>query len=128
MMRAIVIAVFAGACGGFLVAASCGAEGASDDARTYGKTVIKVVDGQRFQLPEDMPLQSKNNIIAPMPIEQYIAMKFERLEERLQRIEADVAALKKKDKMLMRDTRVTKDDIEVIKKASESIVEGVKGK
>jgi hypothetical protein len=54
------------------------------------KTIIKTVDGLKFDVPEDRPIEKKHSIIAPMPLDEYVAMKFLKLEDRLQKIENSI--------------------------------------
>ena len=49
--------------------------------------VIKSVDGLKFRVPEDMPIEKKNGIVAPMDLTEYVAIKFSRTEKRLRNIQ-----------------------------------------
>lgn len=49
--------------------------------------VVKVVDGHKFRVPEDMPIEKKDGIIAPMEISEYISRKFAKLEKRVEGME-----------------------------------------
>jgi hypothetical protein len=62
--------------------------GLKEDAE--GKTVIKTVSGLKFEVPEDRPIEERNNIIAPMPLDEYVALKFSKFESRLQKIEENI--------------------------------------
>jgi len=62
--------------------------GLKEDAER--KTVIKTVSGLRFEVPEDRPIEERDNIIAPMPLDEYVALKFSKFESRLQKIEENI--------------------------------------
>ena len=51
------------------------------------ETVVKTVDGLRFEVPEDMPIEKKNGIVAPIGLDKYVAFKFRKVDERLDKIE-----------------------------------------
>jgi hypothetical protein len=65
----------------------------STDNKTSKDVVVKTVEGLRFSVPEDMPIQKKDGIIAPMKSDQYVAMKFSNLESRLQMIEKAITKI-----------------------------------
>lgn len=61
----------------------CAVSYAGEQEEFEYKTVIKEVAGHRFDVPEDMPIERKDGIIAPIAIDKYIALKFSRLEKKL---------------------------------------------
>jgi hypothetical protein len=54
---------------------------------------VKTVEGLRFAVPEDMPIQKKDGITAPMKMEEYVAVKFSRIENRLSAVEKAIAKI-----------------------------------
>lgn len=72
--------------------------------------VIKTVDGLRFTVPKDRPIEKKDGIIGPMALDRYVAIKFSKIEERLQKIEASI------DKIEERLTSA-EEEIKVFKKS-----------
>ncbi|MBI4598501.1 MAG: hypothetical protein HY737_08905 [Candidatus Omnitrophica bacterium] len=84
MRRPRKIALAAGCCG---IALLCGHALAADDDASRAATVRKTEDRLHFQLPQDWPVERRNGMIAPVPVEEYLAMKFGAIEERLQAIE-----------------------------------------
>ena len=58
------------------------------------KTITKTVDGINFELPEDRPVEKKNGIITPMPIDEYVAMKFWKMENNLKEMDASIAEIR----------------------------------
>jgi hypothetical protein len=59
------------------------AEGDSAERATVRKTREQL----HFELPADWPVEKRGGIVAPIPVEEYLAMKFKALESRLQTIE-----------------------------------------
>ena len=57
-------------------------------------TVVKVVDGIRFQVPKDRPIEKMDGFIRPMPLDEYVSTKFSKLEERLQNMERSIEEMK----------------------------------
>ena len=47
----------------------------------------KTVKGVTFNLPPDWPIEERDGFTAPIPVEEYLARKFRRLESRLQMLE-----------------------------------------
>ena len=86
--RWIVVARAAGSvlvCGGVWF---CGIVPArAEENQTQDVTVRKTKEGLHFQLPSDWPVETRNGITAPIPMEEYLAKKFSSLENRLQSIE-----------------------------------------
>lgn len=54
---------------------------------------IKTVNGLNFNVAKDRPIEKKNSIVAPMQVDQYVAMKFSKLEPRLQEMENRISRL-----------------------------------
>ena len=50
-------------------------------------TTQKTREGLHFELPPDWPVEKHGGLVAPIPVEEYLAMKFNTLEARLQTIE-----------------------------------------
>lgn len=50
-------------------------------------TVKKSKYGLNFQVPPDWPIEERAGIVAPIPIEEYLSLKFKDVELRLQGIE-----------------------------------------
>ena len=50
-------------------------------------TIRKTMQQLHFQLPPDWPIEKRGGIVAPIPIEEYLARKFKALESKLQALE-----------------------------------------
>lgn len=48
------------------------------------------IKGLKFNVPEDWPIEKRNGIIAPIPIGEYITIKFEAVEEKFQAIKDEL--------------------------------------
>lgn len=56
-------------------------------------TVEKTAERLHFKVPADWPVEKRGGVMAPIPIEEYLARKFKALEAQLQSIEQRVAGL-----------------------------------
>ena len=54
---------------------------------------ITTEEGLVFRVPEDMPIEKKNGILAPIPFDEYMYGKFKQIDERLKRIETKLEAI-----------------------------------
>jgi len=48
---------------------------------------VRVVGGVGFSVPADWPIERRNGATGPIPIEEYMALKFNKLEERISALE-----------------------------------------
>jgi len=60
---------------------------AEDGSAAERATVRKTKEQLHFELPADWPVEKRGGIVAPIPVEEYLAVKFKALELRLQTIE-----------------------------------------
>ena len=51
----------------------------------------KTFKGINFNVPDDWPLEEQGGAIGPIPVEEYLILKFGKAEERFKKIEADMA-------------------------------------
>lgn len=65
---------------------------AQDDASSESMAVT-TKDKLRFVLPPDWPVEKRGGIVAPIPIEEYLAKKFSALEARLRVMEQQLAGI-----------------------------------
>lgn len=56
---------------------------------------IKNVDGLRLAVPKDMPVEKRGSVVVPMSMEEYVAMKFSELEERISKMEESLKNINK---------------------------------
>jgi len=66
--------------------------GAAEKREAGGGSVVKTEDGLRFKLPPDWPVEKRNGIVSPIPVEEYLSKKFSAVESRLQQLEQQVVA------------------------------------
>jgi hypothetical protein len=87
-----------------------------DEAKVYNVTrVVKTVDGLRFMVQEDRPIEKIAGVYRPIDIDSYVAMKSNKIEKkvedgdarllmRIEELAKRLAALEKKvDKLLEKD-------------------------
>ena len=51
--------------------------------------------GLQYRVPEDMPIESRGGIEAPIPFDEYMYSKFKKIDQRLNRIEESLARVEK---------------------------------
>ena len=88
--RALGITVLAGT---LLLGAALRRLGAADESRAERATVRRSQNGLNFELPPDWPIEKRNGVVGPVPIEEYLGLKFKALESRLQTLEQEVGSL-----------------------------------
>lgn len=90
---------------------ACVPAGAAQDNDARGKdesnfkyNTVTTPEGLVFRVPEDMPIEKRGGILAPIPFDEYTYGKFKQLDTRLaaidarlERIEALIASLKADD-------------------------------
>lgn len=55
------------------------------------KTDVRTIKGIQFNVPEDWPIEERGGALGPIPVEEYVTLKFGKIEERFKTIEADQA-------------------------------------
>ena len=70
-----------------LLAAAHGLARAEDGVGADKPTVRKSQEQLHFELPPDWPIEKRGGMVGPIPVEEYLAMKFKALESRLQAME-----------------------------------------
>ena len=102
----LVLAVVLGAC------VPCG--WAKDSAMTDDEVAVRTQGGHHLLLPKDWPVEQRDGRIVPIPIEEYLSMKFgqvattfeerdrrlETLEQRLQKLEESQKVLQQRLRLL----------------------------
>lgn len=94
----------------FLYSTLLQAEDAKDYEELEDGMVVKTVDGLRFVVPKDRPIEKKDGVVAPMSLDKYVAMKFAKIEERFQKLETSLGKIEE-------DLKSIKEDIKVFKKS-----------
>ena len=56
---------------------------AEDEIKNYRFKTVTTPEGLNFNIPEDMPIETRNGLKAPIPYDEYLYFKFKKLEERL---------------------------------------------
>jgi hypothetical protein len=65
------------------------ADDAQEDINFQYQTVT-TKDGLTFRVPEDMPIEKRGGIQAPIPFDEYMYGKFKKMDTRLQRMETQL--------------------------------------
>lgn len=56
-------------------------------------SVVRTEDQLRFKLPPDWPIERRGGVAGPVPIEEYLAIKFKALEAQLQALDQRLNSL-----------------------------------
>ena len=65
----------------------------AEQANDQPVTVRKSEEGLHFEVPPDWPIEKRNGVVGPIPIEEYMGRKFQGVERRLQELEKQTTAL-----------------------------------
>ena len=60
------------------------------------EVVVKTWKGLHFNVPPDWPIEERNNVVAPIPIEEYLAKKFSAMENRLEALGRQMQTLEQR--------------------------------
>lgn len=56
---------------------------AAEDAENFEYRTVTTKEGLTYRVPEDMPIENRNGIQAPIPFDEYMYGKFKRMDARL---------------------------------------------
>ena len=81
-----------------MLLAVCGIAGSAlaadkPSSEDQSAAVVKHEDGLHFKVPADWPIEKRNGVLAPVPLEEYLAKKFGALERRVQQLEQELTAV-----------------------------------
>ncbi|MCM8812288.1 MAG: hypothetical protein NC910_04490 [Candidatus Omnitrophica bacterium] len=86
-----------GLLGGIIAAMVCGPVAAGEERETNKPAmVVKESRGIRFVLPADWPLEEKDGVVGPIPVEDYVGRKFSAAERRITDLEKRLEFLEKR--------------------------------
>ena len=66
-----------------------------DVTNDFQFNVITTKTGLQFRVPDDMPIETRNGVEAPLPFDEYVYGKFKKLDDRLSRIEKSLQNIEK---------------------------------
>ena len=78
---------------------------AEDDASSREVTITKTAERLHFTVPPDWPIEKRGGVMAPIPIEEYLAMKFSSIESTLQVLEQRLNGLDVRMRILEEDRK-----------------------
>jgi hypothetical protein len=76
-----------------LLFAAAGTAAAENGAGADKPTVRKSQEQLHFELPPDWPIEKRGGMVGPIPVEEYLAMKFTSLDSRLQAMEQKLSGM-----------------------------------
>ncbi|GEM_PF-1545381 len=63
-------------------------DGSKDEDRAnFQYQSVTTPEGLTFRVPEDMPIEKRNGIVAPIPFDEYMYGKFKQMDQRLKTID-----------------------------------------
>ena len=68
----------------------------ADEMKEYGFQDVTTKEGLKFRIPSDMPIETRGGIVAPVPFEEYLYLKFKKIEERVTEVDKKLAEIDKK--------------------------------
>ena len=54
-----------------------------EETKDYQFKNVTTKEGLNFTIPEDMPIETRNGVTAPIPFDEYLYFKFRKLEEKM---------------------------------------------
>ena len=79
---------------------------AKEEPMTDDEVVVKTEGAHRLLLPKDWPVEEKDGRIGPVPIEEYLSMKFGQVKEKFSDTEHQIGALEQRLQQLEADHKV----------------------
>jgi hypothetical protein len=73
---------------------------AVEPAAEQGTLETKTAKGLKFKLPSDWPIEERNGVVGPIPIEEYLSRKFSAVESRIRALEQQASSLELKIRVL----------------------------
>lgn len=70
-------------------------EPVAEEAKNFRFKTVTTKEGFNFNIPEDMPIETRAGITGPIPFNEYIYFKFKKVEERLGLVEKKIDELEK---------------------------------
>ena len=96
---------------GAMLAVALVSVGAEEDPLTDDEVVVRTEGAHRLLLPKDWPVQQRDGRFSPVPIEEYLSMKFgqvatkfDQFERRLSELEHQLQRLEEEGKTLQMRT------------------------
>ncbi len=72
----------------------------AEDIKEYGFKDVTTKEGLKFRIPSDMPIESHGGLVAPVPFEEYLYIKFKKIEEKLMEVGKKLTEVDKKNSEL----------------------------
>lgn len=86
-----------------------------DEMKKYRFETVTTKEGFKFSIPSDMPIERKDGLVAPIPFEEYLYIKFKMIEERIGKMEKRLDSME--GKLLAKIEEVKELQIEAAKMA-----------
>ena len=83
----------------------------AEEIKNGGFETVTTKEGLKFDIPSDMPIERKDGLVRPVPFEEYLYVKFKKIEERVVSLDEKVKKMDEKlssklDELLSRSSAV----------------------
>ncbi len=65
----------------------------SEEIKKSGFETVTTKEGFNFKIPSDMPIETRNGVVAPVPFEEYLYVKFKKIDEKLSEVDKKIDKL-----------------------------------
>jgi len=65
----------------------------SEDMKEFGFKDVTTKEGLVFRIPSDMPIENRGGLVGPVPFDEYLYLKFKKLEEKLIQVDKKIDRL-----------------------------------
>ncbi|HTL47663.1 MAG TPA: hypothetical protein VL688_06315 [Verrucomicrobiae bacterium] len=69
----------------------------AEEKSPHDYVTVKSQEGLTFNVPEDWPVEKRGSTVGPVPVEEYLAMKFAKVNERIDALEKRVSQLESEE-------------------------------
>ena len=87
---------------------------AKDEPLTDDKVVVKTEGAHRLLLPKDWPVEHKDGQLSPIPLEEYLSMKFGQVKEKFSEEDERIAELTRRLEQLEQDQTAVQKRLRMI--------------
>ena len=68
----------------------------SEDLKENGFQDVTTKEGLKFRIPSDMPIEKRSGLVAPVPFDEYLYIKFKKIDEKVAEVDKKITNMDKK--------------------------------
>ena len=84
---------------------ACSSAAAAEDQNKESAVTVRTKEGLHFNVPPDWPVEWRNGIVTPIPIEEYLDRKFSAVEKRMETLERQASSLETRLRVLEEEAK-----------------------